>query len=32
MERKYDHQFRLVFDLIRRLMAKPEAKKGRIGF
>jgi len=32
MERKYDHQFRVVFDLIRRLMVQTEGKKNRIGF
>ena len=32
MEQRYDHQFRVVFDLIRRLMEKPEGKLGRIGF
>lgn len=32
MEKKYDRQFKVVFDAIRQLMA-PEAKKGRrIGF
>lgn len=32
MEQRYDHQFRVVFDLIRRLMENPEGKRGRIGF
>ena len=33
LERKYDAQFRAVFDAIRQLMAPPpEAKKRRIGF
>jgi len=33
LERKYDAQFRIVFDAIRQLMApSPEPKKGRIGF
>jgi hypothetical protein len=33
LERKYDVQFRAVFDAIRELMAPPEpARKGRIGF
>ncbi len=32
-EKKYDAQFRVVFDAIRQLMIPPEApKKGRIGF
>jgi ORF6N domain len=33
MEKKYDSQFKVVFDAIRQLMAPPEAKKKRvIGF
>ena len=33
LEKKYDAQFRVVFDAIRQLMIPPEApKKGRIGF
>jgi hypothetical protein len=32
MEQKYDHQFRAVFDLIRRLMTQPATKNRRIGF
>jgi hypothetical protein len=32
MERKYDAQFKVVFDAIRSLMAQPEAKKRKIGF
>ena len=32
MEQKYDHQFRAVFDLIRRLMTNPATKHRRIGF
>lgn len=33
LEKKYDSQFKLVFDAIRQLMAPPEAKKKRkIGF
>jgi hypothetical protein len=32
MEQKYDHQFRAVFDLIRRLMTHPATKHRRIGF
>ena len=32
LERKYDAQFRVVFDAIRELMAPPEAKKRKIGF
>jgi hypothetical protein len=33
LERKYDHQFKVVFDAIRELMTPPEPKaKRRIGF
>ena len=32
MEKKYDAQFRLVFDAIRELMAPPTPKKRKIGF
>ena len=33
LEKKYDHQFRVVFDAIRQLMTPPpEPPKGRIGF
>ena len=32
LERKYDAQFRGVFDAIRRLMAPPERPRPRIGF
>jgi len=32
LERKYDVQFRVVFDAIRKLMQPPEPKKRRIGF
>ena len=32
MEKKYDAQFRVVFDAIRQLMATPEPKKRPIGF
>jgi hypothetical protein len=32
LERKYDAQFRVVFDAIRQLMAPPEPKKRKIGF
>ena len=32
MERKYDAQFRAVFDAIRELMAPPDRSKLRIGF
>jgi hypothetical protein len=33
MERKYDRQFKVVFDLIRELMESPDPKdRGRIGF
>ncbi len=32
MERKYDAQFKVVFDAIRQLMASPEPKKRKIDF
>jgi hypothetical protein len=32
LERKYDAQFKVVFDAIRQLMAPPESKRRRIGF
>ncbi len=32
MEKKYDAQFKVVFDAIRALMAPPEPKKKEIGF
>jgi len=32
MEKKYDSQFRVVFDAIRQLMTPPEPKKRLIGF
>ena len=32
LEKKYDVQFKVVFDAIRRLMAPPAAKKKQIGF
>lgn len=32
LEKRYDAQFRVVFDAIRKLMAPPEPKRGRIGF
>jgi hypothetical protein len=32
LEKKYDAQFRVVFDAIRQLMQPPEPKKKRIGF
>lgn len=32
MEKKYDSQFRMVFDAIRELMRPPEPKKRKIGF
>lgn len=33
LEKKYDHQFKVVFDAIRQLMAPPvPPKRGRIGF
>ena len=32
MEKKYDTQFRIVFDAIRQLMAPPDKPKNEIGF
>jgi hypothetical protein len=32
LEKKYDTQFKVVFDAIRQLMVLPETKKGKIGF
>jgi len=32
LEKKYDSQFRVVFEAIRELMAEPEPKVRRIGF
>ena len=32
MEKKYDAQFKVVFDAIRQLMIPPESKKRKIGF
>jgi hypothetical protein len=32
MEKKYDAQFRVVFDAIRELMAPPTPKERKIGF
>ena len=32
LERKYDRQFRVVFDAIRELMTTPEPKRKQIGF
>jgi len=32
LESRYDHQFKVVFDAIRELMAPPPAPKRRIGF
>jgi ORF6N domain len=32
MEKKYDRQFKVVFDAIRRLMSPPEPKRREIGF
>ncbi len=32
MEKKYDHQFKIVFDTIRQLMEPPQTKKRKIGF
>jgi len=32
LERKYDAQFKIVFDAIRQLMTPPEPKRKQIGF
>jgi Mor family transcriptional regulator len=32
LEKKYDAQFKAVFDAIRRLMTPPQTEKRRIGF
>ena len=32
LERKYDHQFKVVFDAIRQLMTPPEPEHKQIGF
>lgn len=32
LEKKYDTQFKIVFDAIRQLMAPPEPKPKKIGF
>ena len=32
MERKYDEQFKVVFEAIRQLMAPPERERKKIGF
>ena len=32
LERRFDEQFKIVFDAIRQMMAPPEPKKRRIGF
>ena len=32
LEKKYDAEFKAVFDAIRQLMASPEPKKRKIGF
>jgi hypothetical protein len=32
LEKKYDSQFKIVFDAIRQLMSPPETKKQKIGF
>ena len=32
LEKRYDAQFRIVFDAIRQLMKNPETKRGQIGF
>jgi hypothetical protein len=32
LEKKYDAQFKIIFDAIRQLMTPPETKKRKIGF
>ncbi|MBP9855101.1 MAG: ORF6N domain-containing protein [Candidatus Omnitrophica bacterium] len=32
MEKKYDHQFNIVFEAIKKLLEPPEKPKGKIGF
>lgn len=32
MEKKYDYQFKIVFDAIKALISEPEKKTGKIGF
>ena len=32
LEKKYDAQFKIVFDAIRKLMTPPEPKRRQIGF
>lgn len=32
MEKKYDHQFKVVFEAIKQLLAPPDAKRKKIGF
>jgi hypothetical protein len=32
MEKKYDSQFKVIFDAIRQLMSPPVPKKSKIGF
>ncbi len=32
LEKKYDYQFKIVFDAIRQLMATPEPREKKIGF
>lgn len=32
LEKKYDHQFKVVFDAIRQLMTPPQSKRKEIGF
>ena len=32
MEKKYDYQFKVVFDVIKQLISPQETKKGKIGF
>jgi hypothetical protein len=32
MEKKYDHQFKAVFDVMRKLIGPPKKPKGKIGF
>ena len=32
LEKKYDHQFKVVFDAIRQLMDPPRPKRQKVGF
>ncbi len=32
LEKKYDHQFKAVFDAIKQLMKSPDSKQRKIGF